>query len=78
MNALSKLYNLRADEGFLTWEQCNRINQELVAIKFADLPKIQHENVADYLVGVLTNDSAQIHQRPALVVLLDQIRKAAA
>ena len=59
MNAqINNLYKLNAEEGGLSWQDCNEINHELAGMSLLDIPEHQVSNVANYLCSILTWESA--------------------
>jgi len=73
---IDELYNVK-NGGDLSHKLCTKINKALSDIKLDDIPKDQHENVADYLVNSLNHESVDKELVPALDKLLSQLQKIA-
>lgn len=55
---IHQLYSM-INGGELTFDECQKINKALAAVKYDEIPKEQFANVKDYLIAVLNHDEVE-------------------
>lgn len=75
---IDQLYQMKLDEGFFTWEECNRINECLARLSSESVPDDQVSNVCEYLENVLLWQSALPVHRENLTELLTALKQVGA
>lgn len=71
--SIEKLY-MSKKGGELSPIECQKINSQLALMNLSDIPKDQHENVADYLVSALNMNSVSTKEIEALESLLSELQ----